>query len=164
MLSFKCIAEDEHGSMLSCSSQLSYLARRLCFFSTMASLVASYKPVVIFLHGSGDTGRGAEQWVRSLAAAKELAEFEWHFPDAEIIPYTLAGGAPTSVWYDRAGGFDPHFPEQTASVEASCRKILGLVEGFVARGVRSGVAHSCSRLKVSTHGDLTPAPVQRLCS
>ncbi|KAH8057466.1 acyl-protein thioesterase [Aureococcus anophagefferens] len=101
----------------------------------MASLVSAYKPVVIFLHGSGDTGRGAEQWVRSLAAAKELAEFEWHFPDAEVIPYTLAGGAPTSVWYDRAGGFDPHFPEQTASVEASCRKVLGLVESFVARGV-----------------------------
>ena len=107
----------------------------LCYLSTMASLVSAYKPVVIFLHGSGDTGRGAEQWVRSLAAAKELAEFEWHFPDAEVIPYTLAGGAPTSVGYDRAGGFDPHFPEQTASVEASCRKVLGLVESFVARGV-----------------------------
>ena len=44
----------------------------------MASIVASaYKPVVIFCHGSGDTPRGVEQWVRSLATATELAEFEW---------------------------------------------------------------------------------------
>ena len=44
----------------------------------MASIVASaYKPVVIFCHGSGDTPRGVEQWVRSLATPKELAEFEW---------------------------------------------------------------------------------------
>ena len=55
-------------------------ARRMVIARTlaMASIVASaYKPVVIFCHGSGDTPRGVEQWVRSLATATELAEFEW---------------------------------------------------------------------------------------
>ena len=106
----------------------------------MAGLVASgasMRPVVIMLHGSGDTGRGIESWVRSLAPSSSLEAFEWVFPSADVIPYTLAGGQPTSVWYDRVGGFDPRYPEQTPSVEHSSKQILSLIESYVAKGVPS---------------------------
>lgn len=96
------------------------------------------RPVVIWLHGSGDTGAGAQSWLQSLAPSSELAAFDWEFPDAEIIPYTLQGGAPASVWYDRVGGFDPHYPEQTPSVERSAARIVAAIDGHIARGVPPG--------------------------
>lgn len=93
------------------------------------------KPVVIWLHGSGDTGAGASEWVRSLAPEGDLAAFDWQFPDAEAIPYSLSGGAVSSVWYDRVGGFEPRFPEQTASVERSAARVLAAIDAAVERGV-----------------------------
>ena len=35
----------------------------------------------------------------------------------------LAGGQPTSVWYDRRGGFEPHHPEITPTVERSAARM-----------------------------------------
>eukprot|EP00635_Sarcinochrysidales_sp_CCMP3193_P006691 CAMPEP_0118897446 /NCGR_PEP_ID=MMETSP1166-20130328/4843_1 /TAXON_ID=1104430 /ORGANISM="Chrysoreinhardia sp, Strain CCMP3193" /LENGTH=73 /DNA_ID=CAMNT_0006836517 /DNA_START=6 /DNA_END=223 /DNA_ORIENTATION=+ len=72
------------------------------------------KPVVVFLHGSGDSGFGAKQYVQSLLEPQEYGLFTWEFPTATKVPYSLNGGATSSVWYDRVGGLDPSFPEQTA--------------------------------------------------
>ena len=49
------------------------------------------RPLIIFLHGSGDTGAGAKMYVRSLLEEKEMNEFDWDFPTAEKIPYNLNG-------------------------------------------------------------------------
>jgi phospholipase/carboxylesterase len=109
--------------------------RRSFVMAANIATTAAVRPTVIFLHGSGDTGRGVEGWLRSLAPPDALAPFDWEFPTAEPIPYALAGGQVSSVWYDRVGGFEPHHPEQTESVESSASRILALIDAAVKRGV-----------------------------
>ena len=90
------------------------------------------KPVIIFCHGSGDTGQGVQAWVESLVPhSSMLHQFDWIFPTAEPIPYQLNGGMVSSVWYDRVGGFDPSFPEQTASVEKSTDRLMALLDDLL---------------------------------
>lgn len=49
--------------------------------------------------------------------------------------HRLNGGAPSSVWYDRVGGFEPRYPEQTPSVERSAKQVLDVIDAAVKRGV-----------------------------
>lgn len=91
--------------------------------------------VVIFCHGSGDTGYGAQRWVESLVSRVKLQRFTWSFPSANRIPYSLAGGALSSVWYDRVAGFEPTHPEQTQTVLASVSQLQAVIEEHVAAGV-----------------------------
>lgn len=89
---------------------------------------SSNKPLVIFCHGSGDTGPGVAAWVQSLVPATLYNQFRWVFPTARPIPYQLAGGAVSSVWYDRQGGFDPSYPEVTNTVEASVQQLVQVIK------------------------------------
>jgi len=86
------------------------------------------KPLIVFCHGSGDTGAGAQAWIQSLVPSSVYQQWDWIFPTAEPIPYQLNGGALSSIWYDRIGGFDPSFPEQTVSIERSTDRLLALLE------------------------------------
>jgi len=98
------------------------------------------KPLIIFCHGSGDTGAGAQQWIQSLVPPQVMEQFDWHFPTATPMPYSLAGGAPAHVWFDRAGGFEPTHPEQTASVEPSAARLMDIIETQVNHRAPSRVA------------------------
>uniref|UniRef100_A0A6V2CF54 Phospholipase/carboxylesterase/thioesterase domain-containing protein n=1 Tax=Ditylum brightwellii TaxID=49249 RepID=A0A6V2CF54_9STRA len=96
--------------------------------------------VVIFCHGSGDTGEGVKSYVESVAPRKSLAllkeaGIEFEFPSAKIRPYRLAGGYPSSVWFDRYVGMEPTNPEDTASVESSAAQLNKLIDDLVERGV-----------------------------
>jgi len=93
------------------------------------------KPLIIFCHGSGDTGYGAKHWIQSLIPASEYQQFRWLFPSAKKIPYQLSGGAVSSVWYDRVGGFAPSFPEQIATIESSADQLMALIDDQVTQGV-----------------------------
>merc|ERR1711938_312081 len=108
--------------------------RRSLVMAANIATTAAVRPTVIFLHGSGDTGRGVEGWLRSLAPPEALAPFDWEFPTAEPIPYALAGGQVSSVWYDRVGGFSMggNLAYQTAAHyhTAAGRKPLGAVVGL----------------------------------
>ena len=86
------------------------------------------KPLIVFCHGSGDTGPGVQAWLESLVPDSELQQWEWIFPSAEPIPYQLNGGLVSSIWYDRVGGFEPFYPEQTVSVERSTDRLLALLD------------------------------------
>lgn len=92
---------------------------------------APQKPLIVFLHGSGDTGAGAEAWIQSLVPPQIYREYDWIFPTANPIPYNLSGGMVSSVWYNRVGGFAPTYPEQTATVEASTDRILKIIRDEV---------------------------------
>jgi hypothetical protein len=92
--------------------------------TTTSTLSSSTNPtqkrLIIFCHGSGDTGPGVQAWIESLVPSHSVfQEWDWIFPSATPIPYSLNGDTLSSVWYDRMGGFDPTFPEHTASVEQS---------------------------------------------
>mmetsp|Transcript_2059 Transcript_2059/g.4323 ORF Transcript_2059/g.4323 Transcript_2059/m.4323 type:complete len:292 (-) Transcript_2059:1095-1970(-) len=85
------------------------------------------KPVIIFCHGSGDTGEGVQAWIQSLMPMSVYNQWDWIFPTATPIPYQLAGGQTMNVWFDRVRGFDPSFPEQTASIERSTDRLLNML-------------------------------------
>ena len=101
------------------------------------------KAAVIFLHGSGDDGPGARAYLRSLGVSFEqrlaAASVELHFPSARPIPYSLAGGALSSVWFDRPAGLAPGPPgrgaEHLPSVGASVAALHALVDELGARGI-----------------------------
>ncbi|CAB9523835.1 expressed unknown protein (Partial), partial [Seminavis robusta] len=63
----------------------------------MSSSAASKKPLIIFCHGSGDTGAGAQAWIESLVPPQVYRQWDWIFPTAQPIPYKLNGGMVTSV-------------------------------------------------------------------
>jgi len=70
-----------------------------------------------------------------LVTQRDFDDFDWEFPSATRIPYGMAGGQLSSVWYDRRGGLAPTFPEQTATVEASVAKVAKVFEKHLALGV-----------------------------
>jgi predicted esterase len=101
-----------------------------------SSTTPNQKPLIVFCHGSGDTGPGVQAWIESLVPSHSVfQEWDWIFPSATPIPYSLNHGSNTlsSVWYDRIGGFDPSFPEHTASIEQSTHQLLELLEDQVNR-------------------------------
>lgn len=78
---------------------------------------------VVFLHGSGDSGKRLRRYLMQVdngALLQSLASSNVAtvFPDSGLNPYTLMGGMPMAVWFDRTG-LPPSAPEATASVEKS---------------------------------------------
>ncbi len=109
----------------------------------IASLEAEQKlsaphAAVVFLHGSGDTGEGFQEWIASVHQSffDELTDlnFEFAFPTAELIRYTLCGGQPMSVWHDRA---DLHITakEDLVGIKKSVARIDNIIDSFLARGI-----------------------------
>lgn len=87
-----------------------------------------HRGAVVFLHGSGDTGEGVRQWLE----AASRGEFERVlggelglkvvFPTAPARTYTLAGGTPSTVWFDR-DRLSPSSPQDRAGVLRSLRQV-----------------------------------------
>jgi len=80
---------------------------------------------VIFLHGSGDTGAGAERMMNYVWDGQFVDEMAEHkidveYPTASPIPYTIAQGQVMNVWFDRKSLL-PKAPEQ---VGCSCSTSL----------------------------------------
>lgn len=108
--------------------------------SSSTSTTPTTNGVVIFCHGSGDTGQGVESYVRAVAPQASLAALRdagisFAYPTAQSRPYRLAGGFPASVWFDRYGGMEPTHPEDTASVESSATRLNELIDDLIARGI-----------------------------
>ena len=107
--------------------------------TSACTIPGNSKPLIIFCHGSGDTGRGARLWIESLVPSAVYHHWDWIFPNASSIPYTLNGGLVTSIWYDRVGGFAPTYPEQTATVEASTDRLLAIIDEEVLEHGRQDI-------------------------
>ena len=92
---------------------------------------------VIFCHGSGDTGPGVREYLAAVGNPESRlreAGIELHCPSARPIPYRLAGGQRSSVWFDRYA-LEPSAPEHVESVAASVAQLHALVDALVAKGV-----------------------------
>lgn len=83
---------------------------------------------VIFFHGSGDTGRGVREWLNSASGGKferalsDLGLGPVVYPTAQERRYTLAGGAPSTVWFDRER-LSPESRQDRAGVLRSLRQV-----------------------------------------
>ena len=60
---------------------------------------------MVFLHGSGDTGKGLQLWLNSVNSqfitTLDKCAIKIVLPTAEPRPYTLADGQTLNVWHDR---------------------------------------------------------------
>eukprot|EP00511_Aplanochytrium_stocchinoi_P013733 CAMPEP_0204895448 /NCGR_PEP_ID=MMETSP1349-20130617/34033_1 /ASSEMBLY_ACC=CAM_ASM_000710 /TAXON_ID=215587 /ORGANISM="Aplanochytrium stocchinoi, Strain GSBS06" /LENGTH=268 /DNA_ID=CAMNT_0052062829 /DNA_START=47 /DNA_END=854 /DNA_ORIENTATION=- len=83
--------------------------------------------LVIFLHGSGDTGPGVRDWVNQYSFESRLGSVgvSVQFPTATPRPYTLWGGETGTVWMNRLG-LNPDAEEETTSIKESMSKIDGI--------------------------------------
>ncbi len=57
-------------------------------------------PIVIFLHGLGDSGAGLAGVAEMVLRAKGAEDQTWIMPTAPSRPVTIAGGQRTNAWYD----------------------------------------------------------------
>lgn len=97
------------------------------------------KAALIWLHGSGDSGEGVEEWLRHTSGGafqrrmqeKDIAIV---YPSAPAIKYTLNGGFPQTVWFDRVT-MDYGAPEDKAGMARSVAQIDGEIDKLVAAGI-----------------------------
>ncbi|KAJ1528683.1 hypothetical protein ONE63_007077 [Megalurothrips usitatus] len=88
---------------------------------------------VIFLHGSGDTGQGVMQWVRSLHKFS-FPHLRVLFPTAPVRPMTIYGGMKSNVWFDRVK-LAPDAKEDLPTLDATAKELVNIVNSEVKRGV-----------------------------
>ena len=94
--------------------------------------------VVIFCHGSGDSGKGVKRYVEHVtpSSSQQLLKDSGigiEYPDAKLQPYRLMGGYPLRIWFNRYGGMDPSNPEDTASVEESANNLNDLIDTIIEK-------------------------------
>uniref|UniRef100_A0A1B6GQS3 palmitoyl-protein hydrolase n=1 Tax=Cuerna arida TaxID=1464854 RepID=A0A1B6GQS3_9HEMI len=97
--------------------------------------LSSETGLVIFLHGSGDTGSGAKAWVEMLMGERmAFPHLKVMFPTAPLRPYTPLNGELSHVWFNRFG-IRPDVPEDLQTIEPMAKEINKLIEHQVANGI-----------------------------
>ncbi|XP_018327450.1 lysophospholipase-like protein 1 [Agrilus planipennis] len=88
---------------------------------------------VIFLHGSGDSGKGIMEWIQSLVQNFSLPHINFIFPTAPPKKYTPLNGQISNVWFDR---FDirPDVPEHLETLDSTAEEIKSLIMKEVSHG------------------------------
>ncbi|CAE7696487.1 LYPLAL1 [Symbiodinium pilosum] len=99
----------------------------------------SSSSALIFLHGSGDTGEGVQAWLHAVSGGAFEASLAREgismlFPTATMIPYSLIGGMPRTVWFDRVA-MAYEAPEDVAGLKRS----VELVDKEIDKLVESGI-------------------------
>ncbi|KAK9875176.1 hypothetical protein WA026_005968 [Henosepilachna vigintioctopunctata] len=89
---------------------------------------------VIFLHGSGDTGKGVLEWVKFLKKNFGFPHIKLLFPTAPKQPYTFIGGESSTVWFDRYK-LSPDVPEHDESINAIKDDIKKIVDEEIKQGI-----------------------------
>lgn len=89
---------------------------------------------VIFLHGSGDTGKGVLNWVQFLHKNFSLPHVKFLFPTAPLRPYTYIGGELSNVWFDRVN-LSPEMPEDEEGLNFIKDEIKGIVDKEINDGI-----------------------------
>lgn len=104
----------------------------------LSGFASPVRYAIIFLHGSGDTGSGFQDWIVQTDATflNRLSRqgFSFQFPTASARPYSLAGGAVSSVWHDRKE-LSPFGVEDTDGLISSIAKIDDDVESIIQSGI-----------------------------
>lgn len=85
-----------------------------------------FKRLILF-HGSGDSPEGFVKWIKSVSPKffeRCIAEnWDVFIPRAPQKNYTLNGGYPQRVWFDRSG-LDPKLPENIDDINEMCAEIV----------------------------------------
>uniref|UniRef100_A0A672FXA6 palmitoyl-protein hydrolase n=1 Tax=Salarias fasciatus TaxID=181472 RepID=A0A672FXA6_SALFA len=104
---------------------------RMCAVSPSGKQSAS----VLFLHGSGDTGRGLRAWVKDVLG-RDLAfsHIRVLYPTAPSRPYTPMRGALSNVWFDRHKVYQD-CPEHLESIDDMCASLGSVIQDELNAGI-----------------------------
>ena len=117
---------------------------------------------VVFLHGSGDTGAGAQAWAAHVWEGPHgdfettlglTANAKVVFPTAAARPYSLMGGAPSTVWFDRG----------SLQWEAA-EDVDGIMKSYQASCHAQSIRYSCLfdfHMTRTWHHGMAPLPGHR---
>ncbi len=98
--------------------------------------VCDHPHLLVFLHGSGDSGAGVRAWVQAarpgFAAACAAHGIRTAWPDAPARAYTLSGGARVPTWFDRQA-LHPQGPEDVPGVAESRAQVEAIVAAHRAQ-------------------------------
>ncbi|KAJ8951016.1 hypothetical protein NQ318_006401 [Aromia moschata] len=89
---------------------------------------------VIFLHGSGDTGKGILNWIQFLLGDFSLPHINFYFPTAPLRPYTPLQGELSNVWFDRYS-ITPDVPEHKETLDEAGGEIRSLIQKIGDGGI-----------------------------
>ncbi|KAM7360318.1 lysophospholipase-like protein 1 [Cochliomyia hominivorax] len=90
---------------------------------------------VIFLHGSGDTGRNLIEWIKLLLGRDmEFPHIKVVYPTAPFRPYTPLRGQLSNVWFDRES-ISITAPENRQSLEEIYENVYDIINGEVSQGI-----------------------------
>ncbi|XP_044254850.1 lysophospholipase-like protein 1 [Tribolium madens] len=95
---------------------------------------SSHTGSVIFLHGSGDTGKGILDWIKFLIRDFSLPHIKFIFPTAPLRPYTPLDGALSNVWFNRYD-ITPDVPEHVETLDDIKHDIKSLISEEVDAGI-----------------------------
>ncbi|KAJ7985672.1 hypothetical protein DPEC_G00354490 [Dallia pectoralis] len=102
-----------------------------CFVSPTGKHSAS----VIFLHGSGDTGRGVRAWVKDVSVPDMVfPHIRVVYPTAPARPYTPMRGALSNVWFDRLK-ISQDCPENLESIDVMASSLGEVIQEEIRAGV-----------------------------
>lgn len=97
------------------------------------------RTVAVFLHGSCDTGPDFRAGLHALSnGALPPACVDAHFPTAESVAYTPAGGTHMTVWFDRPGGLRYEACEDDETLHNSVIRVNALLTQAVHQIAREG--------------------------
>nr|XP_046171162.1 lysophospholipase-like protein 1 isoform X1 [Oncorhynchus gorbuscha] len=101
----------------------------------VASPTGKHSASVIFLHGSGDTGRGVRAWVKEVSVP-DLAfpHIRVVYPTAPARPYTPMRGALSNVWFDRYK-ISHDCLEHLESIDAMANSLGAVIQEEIRAGV-----------------------------
>jgi len=116
-------------------------------FGRLMSELEQPSAALIFLHGSGDCGQGVAEWLEGMSNGAfqqrlHASGIRVLYPDAPVIPYTLNGGYPQAVWFDRTA-MSYEAPEDATGVARSVEQVDTEIDKLAEAGIplqRIGVA------------------------
>ncbi|KAM6218226.1 lysophospholipase-like protein 1 [Rhynchocyon petersi] len=91
---------------------------------------------LIFLHGSGDSGKGLRRWIKHVLT-EDLAfqHIKLIYPTAPSRPYTPVNGELSNVWFDRFK-ISNDCPEHLESIDAMCQMLADVINDEVNIGIK----------------------------
>ncbi|CAD5115794.1 DgyrCDS4736 [Dimorphilus gyrociliatus] len=90
---------------------------------------------LIFLHGSGDSGQGAKDWIRKVFGSKFVfPNIKILYPSAPCQPYSPVQGKPWNVWFDR-DKISLYADENVPSLDTACKHLDDIVNNEIENGI-----------------------------
>ncbi|XP_021533034.2 lysophospholipase-like protein 1 isoform X3 [Aotus nancymaae] len=91
---------------------------------------------LIFLHGSGDSGRGLRMWIKQvLNQDLTFQHIKIIYPTAPPRSYTPMKGGISNVWFDRFK-ISNDCPEHLESIDVMCQVLTDLIDDEVKSGIK----------------------------